>query len=125
MNEKDVLLQISIQLEENRVVLNFNSRVDGEDWGLVEAVTLDDLFTSTDSSVVVFDAVTHYLVLCSSKLVYEFRKRIDKPMNAVNYDINQDQRSPFSDVLVVSTIDSLSSLLRKSRLIHPFPELDS
>lgn len=104
----DHLLHISMRQGQNAIV--FNSRTANGAWGIEERKPLQGAFVTPSASITVCDHGDRYQILFSFQTVHYYVKRIKANTTHVSYHINPRQTSPFSDLLVVSTYDSMGEI---------------
>ena len=125
LDQGDFLLQIAIRNGENAIV--FNTRTANGKWGTEEREPLQGSFVRPNTSITVYDHGNRFEILFSGQTVHYYDKRINRNATSVFYKINQ-QSSPFSDPLVVSTFTSMSELFARNSPAHsetrPVPPLD-
>lgn len=84
--EKDVLLTFSIRRTENAIV--FNSRTANGNWGDEKRIPLSGVFTKATAKIVIQDAPDNFNISVDGRLIYNFGKRIFKPVTGATYGAN-------------------------------------
>ncbi|KAI9740318.1 MAG: hypothetical protein M1834_004897 [Cirrosporium novae-zelandiae] len=108
-NGDDCLLCISIRRKENAII--FNSHVANGTWGCEERVPLQGAFVTPNINIMVYDHGDRYQILVSYQTVHYYLKRINVNTTNVSYAANPNKLSPLSDMLVVSTYDSMEEMV--------------